>query len=239
MRNPKFAGVYSRKTPGKKSGSGPFYFVWDIGGAHAIQELDKSFVPRGGAALLSPEQLRAGFRFEPGLLAAPVSTPDFRHLQNRAGARGASEAAELNDATLRELEKARKARQVENDLRSDFEKAMRALNRPRDRKGALAALERLARATDGIAPAHKHMFRDFGVALRKKSLPDLAMLYARRTLELAPNDDHAHFNMARILNILGMNEQARAHLDKAISLDSRETVYRRMLAWLDRESGRS
>lgn len=233
MRNPKFLGVYSQRVRGraKKAGypAGPFYFVWDIGNSsYAVQELDKAFVPRTKPRLVSASQLQTGYNLEPSLLHAPVSTPDFRQILSDAARPAAGrQAAELNDNTLLELEKARKAKQVENDLRDSFNKALRALNRPRDRKGALAAIEQLANATEGIVPAHKHMFRDFGVSLRKKSLPELALLCAKKTLELAPNDDHAHFNMARILNILNMNDQALAHLRMAIKLDAREPVYHR------------
>lgn len=233
MRNPKFLGVYSKKSSGGKKSAypaGPFYFVWELGnGVYAAQELDRAFVPRGKPQALSAIQLRDAYRLEPSMLAAPVSTPDFRHLQTVPRAH---EATELNDTTLLELEKARKARQLENDLRDSFSKALRALNRPRDRKGALAALEQLASTTEGIVPAHKHMFRDFGVSLRKKALPQLALLCAKKAIELAPNDDHAHFNMARILHILNLNDEAIAHLNMAIRLDDKEPVYRKLRDWI-------
>lgn len=234
MHNPKYSGVYSGKSlikgaDGKSSKR--FYFVWDLGNAcFAAQALDNSFSPIEKPRLLSAAQLKANLRLEPGILAAPISTPDFR--ASRPAGRESSEATELTDASILELEKARKAKQVEMDMRNNFDKAIRALSRPRDRKGALAALGQIAETTEGIVPAHKHMFRDFGVSLRKKSLPELALTCARRTLELAPNDDHAHFNMARLLGILGMYDEAEAHVQTAMKLDRTETVYPKLLAWL-------
>ena len=239
MRNPKFLGVYSGKDPSRgapgKSGK-RFHFVWDLGNAcFAIQALDNAFTPIEKPRLLSAAQLKANLRMEPGIMAAPISAPDFRGLQPPAQPR--TTATELTDASIDELEKARKAKQVEADLRNNFDKALRALSRPRDRKGALAAISQIAEATEGIVPAHKHMFRDFGVSLRKKSLPELALSCAKRSLELAPNDDHAHFNMARLLSILDMREEAEAHLIQAMRLDRNEKIYPRMLAWLRGERG--
>lgn len=235
MRTPRFLGVYSEKAPGK---SGPliagkiFYFVWKLENASFVmQKLDKSLAPTGPLRLVTQERLDSSYMSEPSILAAPISTPDFRQL-NIDQEKG-HKAAALTDDTLAELEKARKTKQVEMDLRSSFDKALRALSRPRDRKGALAAIEQLANATNGIVPAHKHMFRDFGVSLRKKSLPKLALQCAKRVVELSPNDDHAHFNIARILNILGMKEEAAAHVRKAIELDKSETVYRKLQTYIE------
>ncbi len=239
MRNPKFLGVYSGKTVSRNADGKSvkrFYFVWDLDNAcYAAQALDNSFAPVEKPRLLSQAQLKANLKLEPGILAAPISTPDFRRIETATKAR--AEATELTDASIRELEKLRKAKQVETDLRNNFDKAMRALSRPRDRRGALAAIEQITEMTEGIVPAHKHMFRDFGVSLRKKSLPELALRCAKRTLELAPNDDHAHFNMARLLTVLGLYDEAEAHLNKAIKLDRNEKIYPKMLKWLKDERG--
>lgn len=234
MRAPKFLGVYSDKSgSSRRDASKRFYFVWKLpGGDYAVQRLDRSLSAQGSPSLVAASQFATSYRFEPSILAAPVSTPDMRYL---AAPKSEPKVAELNDDTLLELERTRKAKQVETDMRANFNKAIRALSRPRDRKGAIAALETLAGATEGIAPVHKHMFRDFGVSLRKKSLPKLALQCTRRVLELAPNDDHAHFNMARVLEILGMYEEADAHLRKAIELDPRENVYRTFRDYLDRK----
>lgn len=234
MRKPKFLGVYSKAAP--KAGQRPkkqFYFVWELDKtAYAIQLLNDAMIPQASPEFASDTRLRTGFRLEPGILAAPITTPDFRQLALREGAKKPPQAEELTDVTLRKLEQARKIKQVETDMRDNFDKAMRALNRPKDRKGALAALEQLASAKNGIVPVHKHMFRDFGVALRKKSLPELALKYAGRAVELSPNDDHAHFNLARIMAILGLYDQAQAHLDRAKALDKKEKIYRRFQAYL-------
>lgn len=239
MRNPKYLGVYT----GRISARGPdgksakrFYFVWDLGNAcYAAQALDNSFSPVEKPRILSQAQLKANLKLEPGILAAPITAPDFRGVQAAPAAR--TRATELNDISIQQLEQARKTKQVEMDLRNNFEKAMRALSRPRDRKGALAAISQITEITDGIVPAHKHMFRDFGVSLRKKSLPELALRCAQRTVELAPNDDHAHFNIARLLSAMGHYDEAEAHLNVAMRIDRHEKIYAKMLSWLRKERG--
>jgi len=128
-----------------------------------------------------------------------------------------------------DLEAARKAKVVESKLRETFRQTLLRLKRPRERKAALLALEQLAQTKDGIIPAHKHMFRDFGVRLRQNSQPDLALLFTRKALELAPEDDHAHFNLARILCSLGLYDEAAAHIGTALSMSSGEPLYFKLL----------
>lgn len=230
MRNPKFLGVYSLRKPGSKSK--PIrYFVWQLNNdSYAAQELDSSLSPVSAPVGVTIENFKRAFREEPSILAVPVVTPDFRQIASRK-----STAPETDDAEFAELEKARRAKQIENDMRANFNKAIHALSRPRDRKGAVAALERIASSSEGIVPAHKHMFRDFGVTLRKKSLPKLALACARRVVELAPDDDHARFNLARMLGVLGRYDDAVEELRKAIQMDPNEKVYSRLGRYLARE----
>lgn len=208
------------------------YFVWQLpDGNYAVQELDPALSPRGRAVAVSASRFDRTYQPEPSILAAPVTTPDFRQIRPSA-----PKMAELTDDTLAQLEKARRAKQVETDLRDSFAKALRALSRPRDRKGALAAIERIAATKQGIVPEHKHMFRDFGVTLRKKSLPELSLQCARRAVELAPNDDHARFNLARILGMLGKYDAAADQLGIARKLEPREDVYARLARHLEKMS---
>ena len=128
-----------------------------------------------------------------------------------------------------DLEAARKAKVVESKLRETFRQTLLRLKRPRERKAALLALEQIAQTKEGITPSHKHMFRDFGVRLRQNSQPDLALLFSRKAVELAPEDDHAHFNLARILCSLGMYDEAASHIATAMSMSSEEPLYFKLL----------
>ena len=138
-------------------------------------------------------------------------------------------AAQAAPKKAYDLEAARKAKVVETKLRETFRQTLLRLKRPRERKAALLALEQLAHTKEGITPSHKHMFRDFGVRLRQNSQPDLALLFTRKAVELAPEDDHAHFNLARILCSLGMYDEAAAHVATALSVSSEEPLYFKLL----------
>lgn len=239
MQKPRFLGVYSRIQPGVKTARSKkqFFFVWAVSrDVFAVQPLNDAFVPTAPPVLVPQDNLKTGFRLEPGILAAPVTTPDFRPLQTqkrqKVNTPEQTNTKSLDNLSLEDLEKARKAKQIETDLRGNFDKALRALTKPKDRRGALAVLEQIAETTEGIVPAHKHMFRDFGVLLRKKSLMEIALRCAQRVLELAPRDDHAHFNIARILNMMDMNREAVAHLQRAMELDAKEPVYAKFLNYI-------
>lgn len=242
MRQPRYLGVYSERNnadapPANMGSIGARFFVWELSPAdYAIQKLNGALEPCSKVRLISAGRLQSGFQLEPSILVAPITLPDIANAERESGAAQPRKAAELNDDTLRELEIARRAKQVENDLRGSFRKALRGLARPRDREAALAALEQIAHSSDGIVPEHKHMFRDFGVALRKKDLPDIALSCGLRVLELSPDDDHGHFNLARILCALGAYDKAALHVEKAMSIDAEEPVYPRMLAHIRKEA---
>ncbi len=241
MRLPKYLGVYSQ--PSAKAGGTrkTLFFAWDLAEqGYAVQQLDNAFQPRAEARRVSAALFAAQFRSEPSILAMPMTMLDVRALADLPDARAAApapaaEAPELDDELLRHLDTARRTKQVEISLRESFRKALLRLKRPRERQAAITALEQLASATENISPAHKHMFRDFGAKLRKNAMPDLALRFGKRVLELSPEDDHAHFNLARILCAMGAYDEAAEHVRTAMRLDAREAVYPRMLAHISKE----
>lgn len=227
MRNPRFLGVYTLIRQPRQ----PKYFAWRLSdGSYAVQELDSAYTAKGQVKAVPADKFESLFKLEPMILAAPVVTPDFRQIAPKLAPED-----ELSDKNMAALERARSIKQIETDLRENFDKALRALSRARDKKGALASLARIATTRKGIQLEHKHMFRDFGVALRKKSLHELALQCASRAVELSPNDDHARFNLARLYGILGRYDDARAQLQEAVRIDPSEKVYERLERHLENE----
>lgn len=226
MRNPKFLGVYSRRNVKGRKGRIPSWFAWSLpDGSYAVQPLDQAYTVQGPAEAVSAAEFDSLFKLEPSILAAPVITPDFSWLGTRP--------SEPENAKFAAPERARQARQVEAGLRDSFDRALRALSRPRDKKAALASIERIAGTRQGIVTEHKHMFRDFGVALRKKALIELAVACAGRAVELSPDDDHARFNLARLLGMAGRFDDANEQLDIAQKIDPAEKVYPRLRKYLN------
>lgn len=142
------------------------------------------------------------------------------------------------DDDFRRLELARKAKQLEAAMRDTFRKTLLRLKRPKERTAALAALEQMAAASEGVTTEHRHMFRDFGVQLRKQSMPETALHFSRRVVSLAPGDDHALFNLARILCELRQFNEAEKLLAQAMQIDRTEPVYRLLRDYIMREKRR-
>lgn len=233
MQKSKFLGVYSRRNlvANLSSTKKKLYFVWKFSAdAYAIQELDRAFLPKSDIAKVPEDVFKASFVPEPSILATPVETPAFSNFEKKGETEKKARPAPPKDRKIS------RARQLENDMRNNFRKALSALVRPRERQGALAALEQLVRLKRGILPEHKHMFRDFGVSLRKKNLINLALESAARVLEFSPDDDHAHFNIARIYVLQGAYNKAIAHLERAINLNGNEPCYHRLLAHIRRDA---
>lgn len=239
MRPPKYLGVYSFASPKAGDPRKALFFVWELASQdYAVQQLDKAFQPVSTPERVSAADFAAHFRSEPSILAMPMTMLDIRHLAERPQPRipaPGPQAPEPDDSRLGALEAARRAKHVEIGLRESFRKALLRLKRPRERQAAILALEQLAASRENIMPIHKHMFRDFGAKLRKNSQPELALLFGKRVLELAPEDDHAHFNLARILCALKFYDEAAAHIHTAMRLDADEVLYPRMLAQISKE----
>ena len=192
-------------------------------GIAQLQTLSKGKLPE--SVEVTPEQPDMGLIPFPSRTATGVTAVHYDEGSTPVAATAGAAAPKR----AYDLEAARKAKVVESKLRETFRQTLLRLKRPRERKAALLALEQLAQTKDGIIPAHKHMFRDFGVRLRQNSQPDLALLFSRKAVELAPEDDHAHFNLARILCSLGLYDEAATHIGTALSMSSGEPLYFKLL----------
>lgn len=127
--------------------------------------------------------------------------------------------------------------QTERALRADFATALAQLRRG-DRDRAVRALERLAEAPGEFVPAHRHMFTDFGINLRKSKLPRIAIRHHLRALDLSPDDSHVHFNIARAYYDMGDMERAERHLRASLDLSPDLDPSRRFLDFvLERKTG--
>ncbi|MDL2307464.1 tetratricopeptide repeat protein [Desulfovibrio sp. OttesenSCG-928-C06] len=104
---------------------------------------------------------------------------------------------------------------VEQGFRTEFSLALIRLKSKRG--DALQSLEQLARSDGPFAREHKFMFSDCGTALRKRNLYVLAQQFHERARELAPDDEHVLFNLARVLYECGKTDKAKEYL--AMSVD--------------------
>ena len=262
MQSPQYIGVYSLRNK-LQGGSKALYFVWQTEtGDYIVQRIDSARKPVGVPERVAHDVLLHNFVPEAPPTPQPVMPQDdglpasepagqaqgaaaYRAAADReqelifAPPSAADNASGDGDEEFRRLELARKAKQLEAAMRETFRKTLLRLKRPKEQRAALAALEQMAAAREGIVPEHRHMFRDFGVQLRKQSQPDTALHFSRRVVNLAPGDDHALFNMARILCDLRKFDEAEQRLAQAMKIDASEPVYRRMRDYIMREKRRA
>lgn len=264
MQSPQYIGVYSLRNK-LQGGPKALYFVWQTeAGDYIVQRIDSARKPVGVPERVAHDVLLHNFVPEapptpqpvvPQADAAPSSGARPQQEQQEASARRAAPEQEQQlifapsqpaedtsgdgDEEFRRLELARKAKQIEASMRETFRKTLLRLKRPKERHAALTALEQMAESKEGIVPEHRHMFRDFGVQLRKQSQPDTALPFSRRVVKLAPGDDHALFNMARVLCDLRKFEEAEQLLAQAMKIDASEPVYRRLRDYIMREKRRA
>jgi len=131
------------------------------------------------------------------------------------------------------------AKKVDSQLRGEFSSCYNNFKNGNDiqKEKAKEAFKRLSNIKEGIVPAHKHMFTDFGVDLRKIYLNELAMCHFRRATELSPNDSHTQFNLARILYELNRYDKAREHAETALRLEPDLGVAEKLIKSIDRIQG--
>ena len=255
MQSPQYIGVYSLRNK-LQEGPRTLYFVWQTEtDDYIVQRIDSARKPTGAPERIARDMLLRNFVPEapPAPRAvppqddtlspsSPATRPETQETERETlfsppDSTGEEEAL-FSDTEFRRLELARKAKHLEAALRETFRKTLLRLKRPKERSAALAALEQLAAAKDGIVAEHRHMFRDFGVQLRKHAHPETALHFSHRVVRLAPGDDHALFNMARVLYDLRKFDEAEQLLEKAMKMNAAEPAHRLLRDSIMREKRR-
>lgn len=112
-----------------------------------------------------------------------------------------------------------KALKLDMSLRQEFQATLYHWNSARKNLARRRFSEILNRPAQYV-PAHKHMFTDFAIKLRKINLHELALQYATKSTTLSPDDSHAFFNVARLYYELGRYEEANGFIDKSLKLEN-------------------
>ncbi|MEG1610826.1 MAG: tetratricopeptide repeat protein [Bilophila sp.] len=235
MAKAKFIGVYaSTRVPSVRAQPNApqkkrYWFAWEDGwGRYRLQLLDAAFQPLDAPRIVSAEEFKSHFTHQPHILVTPVvqlevSQPEDESEKPSERRRGTS-GDTYRDSPLsfeKDAQGADKeteqAAEVDRRLRSEFALALTRW-RSGDKVTPLKVFENMCKQEEGIIPAHKHMFTDFAIDLRKSSLPALATRHYQRAVELAPEDCNAHFNLARIYYETGKFDKAEEHLHTALEL---------------------
>jgi tetratricopeptide (TPR) repeat protein len=200
-----------------------YFFAWEESfTTRTIQRLDSAYQPVGNSQTITLEEFSKTFTHEPLILAMPL----VKYGEDKPTPEPEAQPPEpeVDDSGMSSQE-----RETEARIRRLFTKTVQGLKQPRKRDAAIATIEQIAATQEDITPSHKHMFRDFGVTLRQMKLLPQALLCTRRVVELSPEDDHAHFNLARILCQLNMFAEATEHMNEAMRASPTEPSYARLM----------
>ncbi len=203
-----FIGVYSRILQRTRT----YFYVWKRGASYSVQRLDKQFNPVDIRKTIDGRNFHTLFTHEP-------------EMKNKPG------SVKLD--TAQKVKEMPKGSQVEDTLREHFRKAMVKLRRSGGKESALQAIHTLMEVEEGITAEHKHMFMDFGVDMRKNELLEEALAFCNRSITLAPNDDHIHFNTARVLMDMRRYDEAEQHILTAQLINDNK-IYQKTLEHIER-----
>ena len=122
---------------------------------------------------------------------------------------------------------------AEETAKDDFNSGLSALELG-DRQRAMFAFERPLEMEVPWRPRHKHMFSQFGIALRKRKIYGLALRHHAKAMELSPVDEHIWFNLARVHYSLGNTEKTLEYLHRIIKANPQFKEGRLFLNYLEK-----
>jgi tetratricopeptide (TPR) repeat protein len=190
-----------------------------------IQALNGNFVPAGEKTPVAPEKFVERYKPEPLVYFNKVK-PAMDALQHNLD-KGEMHLANNN------LDKAeasfKKALAVNSEnVKAIFGLGITYLNggKLEDAGGIFNDIMALNLAFDA---EHTHLFNEFGIKMRKAGMLDKAVEYYGKAIKLNEDDDHLHFNVARIYFELNDCEKAHGSLVKALELNADFIEARKLL----------
>ncbi len=185
---PRLLGVFSSKEKGR---SGKTYWLAEQTGPDSLSAriLDQDGQPSGlPVACTRTEFLR---RFE----------PEVAYFGERV-LPGLDQAVRGDALRGQASFQARRENPREAGARAIFELGMFYL-KGQDEERSRAVFKDLARLPGPFEAEHKHLFNEFGMALRKNHFYDEALSHYERAVSLGQDDENVHFNMARAFHAKG------------------------------------
>jgi tetratricopeptide (TPR) repeat protein len=180
-----------------------------------IQSLNKNMIPVGDKKRLDRDKFLSDFCPEPDLFMG-VTKPRM-HQMEEAIRRG-DEHREQEELFSAEVEYKRALQINEDEIRANFGLGLTYLARG-DTQKASYVFNRLVAMEAAYQSAHKHLFNEFGIALRKGRMLKEAVTYYSRALTLAEDDDHLLYNLARVHLELRNLAQAHSLAQRALGIN--------------------
>ncbi|MFW5735652.1 MAG: Tfp pilus assembly protein PilF [Oceanidesulfovibrio sp.] len=184
-------------------------------GRFAVQALNSSYVPTEEKQFITREELLKHYLPEPGIYMKRF-LPAVRELENAV--RRGEEHLENKELFSAEFEFKNALRIDEENIRATFGLGLTYLERGEKDKGELV-FKRLGNIEGAFEEAHKHLFNEFGIMLRKQGLLEQSLQHYSRAFRLCRNDEHLLYNMSRVLYEKGRLKAALWVLKRAMKLN--------------------
>ena len=157
-----------------------------------LQGLNPKNVPFGDVEQISKEDLLSDYLPMPQLYNEVVA--NLRKVQ-KAVARG-DKFRKRGESFTAEYEYANALNLDEKNVRANFGIGLCLMDRDEVDK-AKQVFDRIIRIDSAFSDEHKHLFNEYGIALRKKKLFGQAVDYYKRALDLSSEDENLWYNLAR------------------------------------------
>jgi len=180
-----------------------------------VRKINPQFVPVGEEKAINQEELLASYtpeveihnsRVEPAMCALRKTIAKGDKHRNK----GEPLSAEMEYAKALDVD--------ETNVRAVFGLGLVYLDRG-DREKSRAVFEQLVSMEAAFDFKHKHLFNEFGIALRKNGLYDEAVKYYSRAVELTTDDENLYYNLSRAFYEKGDWEHSFEFISRSLKLN--------------------
>lgn len=229
----KIKGVFSLETrppfPDEPDSPPPeksYWFAKELdSGAISIKRLDENLVPTGRQTILNRDEFLGRYSLEPELgyrlFTQKTLRGDYYRKQDKYL------EAKIEYQSVLRID--------EENIRANFGLGLTYLALNHLDK-ARYAFTRIVGMEESFGEEHKHLFNEFGIALRKKGLFQEAARYYARASELCPSDENIFLNKARALYESGDIAGALCELGRAFDLNPELAEGRAFLRFLKKNA---
>lgn len=156
-----------------------------------IQMLNTNHVPFGKSEQITKDDLFRDYLPMPQMYKQVMG--NMRQVQ-KSIARG-DKFRQRNEHFTAEFEYGKALSLDEENVRANFGIGLCLLARDEKEK-AQEVFDRIVKIDSAFENEHKHLFNEYGIALRKKKLLDQAVEYYNRAIELSGDDENLWYNLA-------------------------------------------
>jgi tetratricopeptide (TPR) repeat protein len=207
------------------------YYAKEVEGEKIeIRGLNNKHVPFGKVELITKDELLADYLPMPQLFKEVVG--NLRTVQ-KSVARG-DKFRKRGENFTAEYEYANALNLDEQNVRANFGIGLCLLARDEEEK-AKKVFDRILGLETAFSDDHKHLFNEYGIALRKKKLFGQAVDYYRRALDLSHDDENLWYNLARAQYERQDWAACAEAVTKCLELDPKHEEGRKMMDYLTRK----